>query len=125
MMKVNTIREDDARGRHTTTHRELIKLDNGTILMDTPGMRELGIWDDGSGIDQTFSDITKLETQCKFRNCSHKSEPGCAIQTAIADGDLDAKRYESYVKLKKEAAYNLQKAARKERMSEKRKTRTF
>lgn len=112
-LKVNHIREDDARGRHTTTHRELIKLDQGTLLMDTPGMREIGVWDDGSGLDQTFEDITSLEKLCKFRDCGHKNEPGCMVQLAIEDGSLDIKRYLSYLKLKKEIEYTQRKAARK------------
>ena len=112
-LKVNHIREDDARGRHTTTHRELIKLDNGTLLMDTPGMREIGVWDDGSGLDQTFDDITSLEKLCKFRDCGHENEPGCQVQASLKDGSLDRKRYFSYLKLKKEIEYTQRKAARK------------
>ncbi len=112
-LKVNHIREDDARGRHTTTHRELIQLDCGTLLMDTPGMREIGVWDDGSGLNQTFEDITSLELDCKFRNCTHNQEPGCNIQRSIQDGTLDSKRYISYLKLKKEIAYTNLKAKRK------------
>ncbi len=117
IMHVNTIREDDARGRHTTTHRQMITLPNGTHIMDTPGMRELGLWDDGSGISQSFKDIEDLAKQCKFRNCSHGKEPGCAIQSALKDGSLDESRYKSYIKLKKEAAYNMRKAAKKERLA--------
>lgn len=120
LMHVNTIREEDAHGRHTTTHRQLITLPNGTHIMDTPGMRELGIWDDGSGISQSFKDIEALEGQCKFRNCGHKNEPGCAIQAALEDGTLDTRRYESYLKLKKEAAFNMRKAAQKERRANRR-----
>lgn len=117
VMHVNTIREDDARGRHTTTHRQIITLPNGTHIMDTPGMRELGLWDDGSGLSQSFKDIEDLGQLCKFRNCSHGKEPGCAIHAALEDGSLDEKRYKSYVKLKKEAAYNMRKAAKKEKLA--------
>lgn len=90
----------DDKGRHTTTHRELITLDNGAFLIDTPGMRELGMWDNESGIDSVFSDIEELSAMCRFSNCSHRTEPGCAIQKALEDGRLDRTRWESYLKLK-------------------------
>lgn len=90
----------DDKGRHTTTHRELITLDNGAFLIDTPGMRELGMWDNESGIETAFSDIEELSRKCRFSDCSHKTEPGCAIQRALADGVLDRTRWESYLKLK-------------------------
>lgn len=90
------------KGRHTTTHRELISLPNGAFLIDTPGMRELGMWDSGDGIDTAFQDLNELARACKFSNCTHTSEPGCAIQKALADGTLDAARWESFRKLKTE-----------------------
>lgn len=90
----------DDKGRHTTTHRELITLDNGAYLIDTPGMRELGMWDNESGIDNAFSDIEELSLSCKFSNCSHRTEPGCAVQKALNEGTLDRLRWESYLKLK-------------------------
>jgi len=90
----------DDKGRHTTTHRELITLDNGAYLIDTPGMRELGMWDNESGIDNAFSDIEELSRSCKFSDCSHRTEPGCAVQEALEDGTLDRMRWESYLKLK-------------------------
>lgn len=93
------IRNDD-KGRHTTTHRELVALENGAFLIDTPGMRELGMWDNESGIDTAFGDIEEFACKCKFANCSHQSEPGCAIQEALDDGTLDRDRWESYLKLK-------------------------
>lgn len=96
---------DDDKGRHTTTHREVIELDNGAFVIDTPGMRELGMWDNESGIDTTFSDIEELACRCRFRDCTHISEPGCAVLKAIKDGTLDSDRFESYLKLKKENAY--------------------
>ena len=80
------------KGRHTTTHRELISLPNGAFLIDTPGMRELGMWDSGDGIDAAFQDLNELARACKFSNCTHTSEPGCAIQKALADGTLDVAR---------------------------------
>lgn len=90
----------DDKGRHTTTHRELIVLENGACVIDTPGMRELGMWDNDSGIDRAFADIEQLQTKCRFSNCRHISEPGCAIQKALADGTLDPSRWEAYQKLK-------------------------
>lgn len=94
---------NDGQGRHTTTHREAILLPNGGVLIDTPGMRELGL--DAADIDRTFSDIEELATMCRFSDCRHESEPGCAVQDAIATGGLDAKRFESYRKLSSEANY--------------------
>ncbi len=91
---------NDDKGRHTTTHRELVELANGAFVIDTPGMRELGMWDNESGIEAAFSDIEELARQCKFSDCSHRSEPGCAIQRALADGSLEQDRWESYLKLK-------------------------
>ena len=95
----NGLRNDN-KGRHTTTHRELITLENGAFVIDTPGMRELGMWDNESGIDTTFSDIEELANSCRFSDCSHGAEPGCAIQKALAEGTLDPARWESYLKLK-------------------------
>lgn len=94
----------DDKGRHTTTHRELLRLSNGAFVIDTPGMRELGMWDSGEGIDTAFRDMEELACACKFSNCTHTSEPGCAIQQALADGTLDAARWESFRKLKAENA---------------------
>lgn len=88
-MKTSEIREDDGKGRHTTTHRELFTLPCGAKIIDTPGLREIGLNDVEYGIDETFSDITSLFSQCKFRNCSHTVEPGCAVLKALEDGSLD------------------------------------
>lgn len=98
------LRNDD-KGRHTTTHRELLVLPNGAMVIDTPGMRELGMWDAASGVGQTFTDIEALAAQCRFRNCSHTSEPGCAVRAAIRSGGLDSRRWQSYQKLKNENSY--------------------
>lgn len=98
------LRNDD-KGRHTTTHRELITIENGAFLIDTPGMRELGMWDNDSGIDTVFSDIEDLICKCRFSNCTHTKEPGCAIQKAISEGVLDISRWQSYLKLKNENEY--------------------
>lgn len=98
------LRNDD-KGRHTTTHRELLVLPNGAMVIDTPGMRELGMWDAASGVEQTFADMEALAARCRFRNCSHTSEPGCAIRDALQRGELDSRRWRSYQKLKSETSY--------------------
>ena len=103
--KVQGIREGDDKGRHTTTHRELVQLPNGTILIDTPGMRELQLWDSGEGLTESFTDIEELAQQCKYRNCGHDQEPGCAIQEAIFTGILEKARFMSFKKLQKELAF--------------------
>jgi len=95
-----------SKGRHTTTSRELIQLENGALLIDTPGMRELGNMSVDTGLDETFSDIAELAQQCKFGNCSHTREKGCAILAAIEAGELDKKRYKNYLKMKNESAFN-------------------
>ncbi|MCD5323451.1 MULTISPECIES: ribosome small subunit-dependent GTPase A [Pontibacillus] len=96
------VRVDDNRGRHTTTHRELFSLPNGTTVIDTPGMRELQLWGNEEAVDATFSDIEQLSLQCKFRDCKHRSEPGCAVKQAIEAGELDHERLKNYEKLKRE-----------------------
>lgn len=100
--KVGEIREDDSRGRHITTERELILLESGGIIIDNPGMRELQLWDAGEGLLDLFQDIEELARQCKFSDCMHETEPGCAIKAAINGGTLTIKRLESYRKLQKE-----------------------
>lgn len=111
VMTVSEIREEDSRGRHTTTHRQLIRLKNGAMVIDTPGMRELGMWDVSVGIHDAFGDVEQYLGQCRFSDCKHRSEPGCAIQAAIARGELSPERWESYRKLKSEAKYSDDKGA--------------
>ncbi len=103
IMTVNTIREDDSKGRHTTTHRQLIRLKSGVMIIDTPGMRELGMWEVSEGIGEAFADVEKYLGRCRFSDCRHETEPGCAIRAAIDRGELDISRWESYRKLKEEA----------------------
>ena len=93
-------------GTHATARRQLIVLEQGAMLIDTPGMRELGLLDAADGVDQNFEDIRDLSPNCRYANCSHTQEPGCAVLTAIAKGDLSEERYHSYVKLKKESEYH-------------------
>jgi ribosome biogenesis GTPase / thiamine phosphate phosphatase len=99
------VREKDNKGRHTTTNRQLIQLKNGAMLIDTPGMRELGNMSVDAGIEETFSDIIELSTHCKFTNCTHFDEKYCAILSAINDGSLSEKRYNNYLNMKKETDY--------------------
>jgi ribosome biogenesis GTPase / thiamine phosphate phosphatase len=99
------IREEDGRGRHTTTHRELLLLPEGGLLIDTPGMRELQLWEADSGLSAGFQDVEDAAAECRFQDCTHNREPGCAVQKALADGSLDEARYQSYLKLQKELAY--------------------
>lgn len=106
IMDINGIREDDSKGRHTTTHRQLIKLNNGAMIIDTPGMRELGMWDITEGLSDAFADVEKYVGMCKFRDCKHENEPGCAVRKAMENGELDPSRMESYLKLKSEAKYS-------------------
>ncbi len=100
------IREDDAHGRHTTTGRALYPLAAGGLLMDTPGMRELQLADAAEGIEDVFADIVALAATCRFADCSHESEPGCAVRAALDDGTLDPARYARYLKLAREDAHN-------------------
>lgn len=113
IMKVNEIREDDSKGRHTTTHRQLSILKDNTMVIDTPGMREMEMWDAQEGIDETFSEIEELSKQCKFNDCSHNKEPNCAVKQAIENGTLSEKRYKNYIKMQKEAVYAKNKENRK------------
>ncbi|MES3026599.1 MAG: ribosome small subunit-dependent GTPase A [Pseudomonadota bacterium] len=105
LMATGGIREDDARGRHTTTHRELVVLPTGALVLDTPGMRELGLWDADEGVAATFGDIEALGAACRFRDCGHQAEPGCAVRAALELGDLDEGRWKSYGKLQRELAH--------------------
>lgn len=105
IMKVNEIREDDSKGRHTTTHRQLIKLKNDAMVIDTPGMRELEMWDVSDGLGIVFEDIEKLTGECKFKDCNHDKEPGCAVKAALESGELSKDRWSNFIKLKKEAEF--------------------
>ena len=106
IMSTGEIREEDSRGRHTTTHRQLLMLPSGVMIIDTPGMRELGMWDVTDGIGQSFADVEQYFGQCRFSDCRHQSEPGCAVKAAIQSGALSAERWESYCRLKSEAKFS-------------------
>jgi ribosome biogenesis GTPase / thiamine phosphate phosphatase len=96
---------EDGKGRHTTTHRELVRLPGGALLIDTPGMRELQLWDADTGLGAAFADIYALSDECRFRDCRHETEPGCAVRAAVAEGRLPADRLEHWRQLERELAW--------------------
>jgi ribosome biogenesis GTPase len=106
IMKVNEIREDDARGRHTTTKRQLIPLSCGAMIIDTPGMRSVGMQDTEQGLGEAFSDVEEYFGKCRFKDCKHSKEPGCAIKAALQNGELSLERWNSYLQLKRESEYS-------------------
>jgi ribosome biogenesis GTPase len=99
------VREKDGRGRHATTQRQLIRLDSGALLIDTPGMREIGIFSADTGIDEAFSEIAELAKECQFKDCTHDHETGCAVLKALEAGSLAQQRYQNFLKIRKEAKY--------------------
>ncbi|MBS0472440.1 MAG: ribosome small subunit-dependent GTPase A [Proteobacteria bacterium] len=105
LMETRAISADGQRGRHTTTHRELILLPSGALILDTPGMRELGLWDAESGVSSAFPEIEALIAQCRFGDCRHRDEPECAVRAARADGSLPDDRWEAWRKLQKELRF--------------------
>jgi len=106
LFKTKTVSKKESKGRHATTHRQLIKLDCGALIIDTPGMRELGNFAIESGLDETFSEITEFSKHCRFHDCAHINEKGCAVLKAIEDGRLSEERYQNYMKMNKESMYN-------------------
>jgi ribosome biogenesis GTPase len=110
VQETSAIREDDGRGRHTTTVRQLFILPSGAIMIDNPGIREVGLGTAADGMAETFSDITELAVQCRFSDCRHEEEPGCAVQEAVRSGTLDASRLENYRRLMREIAFSKEKA---------------
>ncbi|SEO19509.1 ribosome small subunit-dependent GTPase A [Paenibacillus sp. OV219] len=109
LQRVQGIREDDARGRHTTTHRELFPLPGGFIMMDTPGMRELQLWESDGGWQEAFADIEAIAANCRFRDCHHERELGCAVREALQSGALEERRFTSYKKTGRELAHQMRK----------------
>ncbi|MEG3626865.1 ribosome small subunit-dependent GTPase A [Streptomyces poriticola] len=102
IMDVQTVRDVDGKGRHTTTTRNLLVMPGGGVLIDTPGLRGVGLWDAGAGVGQVFAEIEELAAECRFQDCAHRSEPGCAVRAAVDSGDLPVRRLESYRKLMRE-----------------------
>ena len=120
VQKTRDIRESDSKGRHTTTHRQLVFLPNGGFLIDTPGMRELQLWDVGEAVKETFDDIEVLALECRFSDCRHRDEPRCAVKTAVEEGRLSASRLESYVKLQDELEHLARQQDQRAQIEEKR-----
>ena len=110
LMETAAIRNSDELGRHTTTHRELILLSSGALILDTPGMRELGLWEAQSGVSLAFADVEAIARRCRFRNCGHGAEPGCAVRAALEDGSLERSRWNSYGKLQREISFETRKS---------------
>ena len=123
LLRVEEIRESDDRGRHTTTARHLIAIPGGGMLLDTPGMRTVMMWKGEEGLSQTFEDVEALVARCRFRDCKHDTEPGCAVREALDDGSLDFGRYQSYDKLQREILHEAKKTDRRLRMAEERRWR--
>jgi len=105
LMEVKEIRDDDSKGRHTTTYRQLFRLSSGALVIDTPGIREIGIWDSSEGISLAFAEVEELFSKCRFNDCSHKSEPGCAVRAALEDGSLSASQWKNYLSQSRENNY--------------------
>jgi ribosome biogenesis GTPase len=103
--RTESVREEDDRGRHTTTHRELLQLPSGGLLVDTPGMRELQLWATDEGLEEAFDDIAELAERCKFKDCKHQAEPNCAVKSALESGQLPGERWQSYLKQQRELLY--------------------
>ena len=120
LLAVAEIRESDGEGRHTTTFRQLVLLPQGGLVLDTPGMRELQLWESADGLGETFTDVEELAAQCRFSDCAHRTEPGCAVQAALEAGTLDHGRWASYKKLQLELAH-LERRLDKRLQSEERK----
>lgn len=120
-MVTSDIRLDDGKGKHTTTHRELFVLPHGGVIIDTPGMRELQLWESDDGMVQGFQDIEALAERCQFRDCLHENEPNCAVRQAIEDGTLPKERLTSFRKLQKELAYIERKSNKRDQLLEKKK----
>ncbi len=120
IQRVQAVREHDSRGRHTTTHRELIRMPAGWLLVDMPGLREWQLWAGEERLDEVFADIATLAGACRFRDCTHQGEPGCAVQHAVEAGTLEAERLESHSKMRREVAYLERKQDSRAALDEKR-----
>lgn len=120
--KTSAVRQDDSRGRHTTTSRMMFRTPGGALIIDTPGMRELQLWNAEEGVEDAFPDIQELALHCRFNDCAHVQEPGCAVLLAVEAGRLDAGRHASYLKLKDEAAAQSERIRRRGRDSAKTKS---
>lgn len=117
------VRASDARGRHTTSHRELVLLPGGGLIIDTPGMRELQLWEAADAVRETFDDIESLASGCRFTDCRHREEPGCAVKAAVASGDVAESRFQNYLKLQDELAFAAREQDVRAQIEEKRRSR--
>ena len=124
-MKTKEIRQDDSRGRHTTSHRELLFAPQGGMIIDTPGMREIQLWGDEDSLSGAFADVEEIAEKCKFRDCLHENEPGCAVQLTVEDGGLSQQRLNNYIKLKKELDYVARKKSESNKWEERAKDKEF
>ncbi len=125
VQKTSAVREADSKGRHTTSHRELVLLPSGGLIIDTPGMRELQLWDVGDAVRQTFDDVQALAPGCHFSDCRHREEPRCAVKAAVAEGRLPADRLESYLKLQDEIAHVERQQDERLQLEEKRRSKVI
>ena len=123
VQKTRDVRASDSKGRHTTSHRELVFLPDGGFMIDTPGMRELQLWDVGDAVSETFDDIEALAADCRFGDCRHRDEPRCAVKTAVEEGRLSAARLESYLKLQDELGYLARQQDERAQLEEKRRNK--
>lgn len=123
--RTREVRDSDSRGRHTTTHRELVLLPGGGLIIDTPGMRELQLWDVGAAVRETFDDIEMLAPECRFSDCRHRDEPKCAVKAAVATGRIEASRLDSYLKLQDELAFLARQQDEKALLDEKRRSKVL
>ena len=120
LLRTREVRQEDSKGRHTTTHRELVKLPGGGLVIDTPGMRELQLWDVDDALRETFDDVESLAAECFFSDCKHRDEPRCAVKAAVESGQLPAARYSSYLKLQDELVHLSAQQDERARIEEKR-----
>jgi ribosome biogenesis GTPase / thiamine phosphate phosphatase len=123
VQRTRDVRESDSKGRHTTSHRELVRLPGGGLIIDTPGMRELQLWDADGAVSETFEDVERLASECHFTDCRHRDEPRCAVKAAVGDGRLSAARHESYLKLQGELAHLARQQDERALLEEKRRGR--
>ncbi len=123
-LRTGPVRDSDKKGRHITTHRELVRISSGGLLIDTPGLRELQIWEASTGLEQTFPDLEAFARDCRFNDCTHEHEPGCSVIEAVESDALPRERYESYLKLRREGAFQRRRRDMAEALAQKRSTRS-
>ncbi|HVL66983.1 MAG TPA: ribosome small subunit-dependent GTPase A [Vicinamibacterales bacterium] len=125
LLRTRDVRITDSRGRHTSTARQMVLLDSGGVLIDTPGMRELQLWESGEALGDAFADVEQIAAGCRFRDCRHRQEPGCAVRAAVASGELPAFRLESYLKLAAEREHQARQLEARALLEQKRSEKTM